>query len=255
MPHLEITTEKEMRTGYVSREWEERYRAEREAAKSNPSVIPTSIELDAPVTFNARWDLFVPPVARAVRREGEIEIDGKFSEKAWASAEAITDFKHRAEGDPQVKTVARFLWDDDYLYVAAWMEESSPDHMKSDAEPPIPLTWDDDDFELFFDPEQSQGNYVRLFQNVAGTRFNSLPRNVENRYFQSDYKSAIEKDDDYWTLEMKIPWSDIDVKTPPRAGDKWSLNIGRHRPQSEPSEMFWAGGLYNPSHYGILVFE
>ena len=254
MPWLEIKTEKELRTGYVSREWEKKYRENHEKAEADPDVIESSIPLEAPVTFSARYSLFVPPVAEAVKRKGEIKIDGNFEEPAWDHAEVIDDFT-AGEGEPETDTRVRLLYDEDYLYVAAWMEEPGPENLTTNAEGLIALTWSDDDFELFFDPGQTQSSYLRLFQNAEGTRFNSLPRNVPDKYFRSDYESEIQIGEDYWTIEMKIPWSDIDLEQGPEKGDVWGFNIGRHRQQSHHKEQRWAGGLYNPARYGLLKFH
>ena len=108
---------------------------------------------------------------------------------------------------------------------------------------------------MFFDTKKTQKAYIRLFQNTAGTRFNSLQRWVQDKYFKSKYESKIFIGADYWAIEMQIPWSDIDVKNAPVSGDEWGFNIGRHRPQSEKSQTRWAGGLYNPQRYGILKFK
>lgn len=254
MPTLEIKSEKLLRSGYVSREWEQRYRERAERAAAGENVYTTKIPLEAPVTFRARYDLYVPPVVEAPRRNGAIVIDGKFDEAAWTSGATISDFHDATGGPPQVGTTVTLLYDDDYLYVAARMEEPHMAGTKALASGDIPLTWNDDDLELFFDSENRQSRYTRLFQNIAGTRFNSLPRDVENKYFASTYESAIERGDDYWTLEMRIPWKEMGADAPAKAGDTWGFNIGRHRQQSLPVQSVWGGGIYDPARYGLLKF-
>jgi len=249
MPWLEMSTEKTIRTGVVSRDWEKRYRGEKSG-----SEFP-HFDLEAPVTFEARYQLFVPPIARALQRKGTIDLDGRIDEEAWNTAPVVDRFLNKEGSKPECNMKVRILYDDEFLYVAGWMEEPHPDQLTTNAEPPIALTWSDDDFELFFDPGKTQSNYVRLFQNAAGTRFNSLPRNVPDRYFKSRYVSGIEIGDDYWSIEMKIPWSDIAVADPPKKGDEWGFNIGRHRQKSSVKESQWSGGLYSPSRYGLLKFE
>jgi hypothetical protein len=253
-PWLELSSENKLRTGVVSREWEQKYRDEAESAE-----FPTNIELDAPITYTSKLQIFKPPVAIALPRTGDITIDGKFTEEAWFKAPPINDFRNANEAEPDVDTGIRLLYDDNFLYVAAVMEEPNPENMTNTATGDIALTWSDDDLELFFDPKMSESDYWRLFQNSFGTRFSSKPRDVENKYFDSAYESAIETGDDYWTLEMAIPWRDIDVKAAPKAGDRWGFNIGRHRQQSEPAQIQWSSmhgeGLYNPTRYGILQFQ
>jgi hypothetical protein len=155
----------------------------------------------------------------------------------------------------EINTKLKFLYNKDYLYIAAQMDEPLISNLISTAEGEIPLTWNDDDIELFFDTEKSQKDYIRLFQNSAGTRFNSLQRWVEDKYFVSKYKSQISFTEDYWTIEFEIPWSDIDLDDGPNSGDEWAFNVGRHRQQSMVKQSKWAGGLYNPKEYGIMKFE
>ncbi len=253
MPWLEVRTEETVRTGAVSRSWEKRYRRRR--ANPSPGEYVPRIPLEAPVVFRARYDLFVPPVARAARRTGEIRIDGIFDEADWARAQEIRAFRGKDGSDPETETAVRFLYDDDAIYVAARMEEPNPAELVARAGPPIPLTWSDDDFELFFDPGTTRRKFFRLFQNAAGTRFNARPLGTPDRYFRSDYESSLRIGDDFWALEMRIPWSDLSLTEPPAQGSEWGLNLGRHRPRSREREMQWAGPLYDPTRYGILRFE
>jgi hypothetical protein len=255
LPHLEVNSKTTLRTGVVSRAEEAQYRQTLALAEENPETYATRIELDAPVTFTARYRLYVPPEARAPQRQGNIRIDGVFDEPDWQTAPVIDSFSTPDGETPETKTTVRLLYDDDGLYVAAWMEEPDPQGLVAKASGDIPLTWNDDDLELFFDTAQSQRDYTRLFQNAAGTRFNSLPRDVENKYFQSAYESAIHVGEDHWAIEMHIPWKEMSAEGPARPGDRWNINIGRHRPRSAMSTQQWAGSLYQPPMYGVLVFE
>lgn len=255
LPWLEISTEKDLRTGYVSRDWEEKYRREIERKKAGEDIRTTAIPLEKSYKFDASYYLFIPPSAKVIRRSGDIVIDGKLNETAWEKTIMIDDFVQGDDEKAEKETQVRFLYDDDYFYAAVWMQEPNPDKLTTNAEGDIPFTWNDDDFEMFFDTGLTQSSYLRLFQNAAGTRFNSLPRHVENKYFKSDYESAIQKGGDFWTLEMKIPWSDLDLEDGPESGDMWAFNMGRHRQQSEVKQSRWAGGLYDPKRYGLLKFE
>lgn len=250
MPLLRVQTSKVLRSGVVSREWEAEYQRRIAQAETDPSIITTNINLEEEVTFEATHTIFVPPVATASPLEGTIALDGKFDEQAWIKADPISDSKPE-----ETKMTVRFLYDDEFLYVGAKLGEPNPDGMRAEAEGDIPLTWSDDDFELFFDPQNTGVHYTRLFQNVAGTRFNSLPRHIDDKYFTSIYKSAIHVGEDHWALEMQIPWEEMTAEKAPQPGDFWAINFGRHRQQSEPARSEWTPGFYNPSKYGVLKFE
>src|ERR1700743_2087279 len=60
------------------------------------------------------------------RASAKISIDGKLDDAAWQKAEwtdSFLDIEGPDKPTPQYKTRAKLLWDDDYLYIAAEMEE------------------------------------------------------------------------------------------------------------------------------------
>lgn len=248
MPHLNLSASAEYRSGSLSRELEEKYRS----GMVNIDGYEPAIKLDDTFLFEGRYNLYLPPTGVVERLDGEIVIDAKIDEEEWQAAEPI---KFGGDSNDGVETKIYMLYNDDYLYIAAEMEEPVPCMIVTSAGGDIPLTWNDDDIEFFFDTEQSQKDYIRLFQNAAGTRFNSLQRWVENKYFQSKYRSELVIGENYWLIEMEIPWSDIAIENGPQKGDKWGFNIGRHRPNGMIKRMTWAGGLYNPQTYGVLIFN
>ncbi len=245
--HLESTST--LRSGVVSREWEERYRQEDDPPR-------TAIELDKDYTFTAEFELYVPPRTVAARRTGPVRIDGMLEDAAWHRTPAIEGFMQSGTGEPAPKeTVVRFLYDDDFLYVGAWMQEPNPADLKADAEGEIPLTWNDDDIEFFFDPTGEGREHTRIFENAAGTRFNARPGTHPDRYAPMDYESTIRTGGYYWSIEMRIPWSDIPGAEPAEPGTEWLLNVWRHRQQSDPARFYWAVDQYDLSRYGILEFQ
>jgi hypothetical protein len=249
MPHLNVSASAEYRSGSLSRDLEEKYRA----GMVNIDGYEPAIKFDETFLFEGRYNLYLPPSVNVEKLTKKIVIDGNIDEEAWDSAVPITIGK--SEPPEIVETKVYLLYSENYLYIAARMEEPTPAMIHTSAEGDIPLTWNDDDIEFFFDTEQSQNDYTRLFQNAAGTRFNSLQRWVEDKYFKSKYRSKIKIGEDFWSLEMEIPWSDIDLKSGPQPGDKWGFNIGRNRPNGMVKRMIWAGGLYNPQKYGVLIFN
>lgn len=255
MPRLQVETSSRLRTGAVDRQWEAIYQERAARAEAGEDILPSAIRLEDTFTFDATWSLYVPPTIVAQRRQGPITIDGIFDEADWQTADEITDFSWRGPGAPPQKTSIRFLYDDDYLYIAAWMEEPNPEKLKADAGGEIPLTWNDDDIEFLFDPLEEGRDHTRLFQNAGGTRFNAKPIGMPDRYFQSAYESAIHVGDDHWAIEFQIPWSDIVDAGQPEPGTRWAINVMRHRPQSDPTRYYWAVDGYAFGRYGALLFQ
>lgn len=255
-PTLHVESTETLRSGVVSREWEARYRDEFDRAAAGEDLETTSVRLRKDYTFDAQFSLYVPPRAVAVRREGEIRLDGVLDESAWERAEPIVDFRKGNDERPATHgTVVRILYDDDYLYVGAVMEEPNPEGLKADAGGEIALTWNDDDFELFFDPTRAAIDHTRIFENAAGTRFTSKPLRHPDRYARMDHESAIHIGADHWSIELRIPWSDIAEAEPPQEGSVWSINVWRHRQQSDPARSYWAVNAYDQGRYGFLEFQ
>src|SRR5262249_59427283 len=70
---------------------------------------------------------------------------------------------------PPAKTAtkARLLWDDNYLYFAAEMEDSD---LYADVTQRNGMTWTNDVFELFFKPVEKKLAYYELQVNAANTQ-------------------------------------------------------------------------------------
>src|SRR4051812_44791840 len=82
-----------------------------------------------------------------------ITIDGKADEPAWKQAQVIQNFAMPwlGTGDhgAPTQTRARLLWDQEFLYFYAEMEDSD---VYADITEQNGQTWDNDVFELFFKP-------------------------------------------------------------------------------------------------------
>src|SRR5690348_7327070 len=93
------------------------------------------------------------------RAAARVEIDGRLDDAAWMKA-PWTDYFVDIEGDlkpqPRFRTRAKMLWDDEYFYVAADIEE--PDVWatltKHDS-----VIFHDNDFEVFIDPNGDSLEY------------------------------------------------------------------------------------------------
>jgi hypothetical protein len=98
--------------------------------------------------------------------DGEaIYVDGKLDEAAWAAVPWTEDFRDISTDTlPKFKTRAKVRWDDEYLYIGAWMEEtdvwSNISHtchcIDADADQVI---FHDNDFEVFVDADGSNSFY------------------------------------------------------------------------------------------------
>ena len=124
-----------------------------------------------PITEKFARFLTIPNSYVCYRTDGKIKIDGKLNEKSWQKAEEITAFVDiSGEGFPKPRyaTMAKMLWDDDYLYVGA---ELSDPHVWADIKTHDEIVYYNNDFEIFIDPDGDAHNYFEIEVNAIGTIF------------------------------------------------------------------------------------
>jgi hypothetical protein len=95
---------------------------------------------------------FPPEQYVCYRSSQAIIVDGKLTETAWTQAPWTADFGD-IEGDkkpkPLLRTRAKILWDDTYLYIAAELEEPHVRAISTERESPL---HEENAFEVFIDP-------------------------------------------------------------------------------------------------------
>ena len=187
------------------------------------------------------------------RTNAKITIDGKLNESAWHNALA-TDVFVDIEGDqkplPRFVTHAKMLWDDQYFYIAAELEEP---HVWGTLTKRDSVIFHDNDFEVFIDPNGDRNEYYEFEINTLNTGWDLfLPKPYRDGGKAQDswdiigLKTALHingtlnnpKDRDRgWTVEMAFPWKALaeyaHKPTPPNDGDEWRVNFSRVEWQHE----------------------
>ncbi len=216
-----------------------------------------------------------PPIPRyeVKRASSAIVIDGKPDDKAWASAGKIElIFPWDAQTGPKQKTIARLLWDDQYLYVSYECEDADIVAQHTERDDP---TYLDDAVEIFINPMPSQtGIYYGLEMNARATLYDYVM--YESKYLFKQFnlqgvKLATHLDgtmnahgdkDKGWSLEVAIPWANFDALSKrPVAGAVWSANINRWDGMEPNRRMSnWSDPVqprpnpHVPARFGQLVF-
>ena len=122
-----------------------------------------------------------PPTAFECRfTETPIALDGTADEPAWNTAEVIDSFHLAWLGEKarmaRTGTKAKLLWDREYLYFFAEMEDSD---LFADVKEHDGNTWNNDVFELFFHPDRTKPGYFE-FQVLPSCSFTSANRSVSS---------------------------------------------------------------------------
>jgi len=163
----------------------------------------------------------IPKSYVAYKTQTAIAIDGEASEAAWERAEWTTPFID-IEGvkKPKYDTQIKLLWDDNYYYILAKMEEP---HVWANLKQRDTIIFYNNDFEVFIDPDGDTQNYHELEINALNTvwdLFINKPYREKNVVLNdwdiNGLKSAVKVNgtlnnpldkDNGWVLEMAIPWA------------------------------------------------
>ena len=182
-----------------------------------------------------------------------IEIDGDITKAVWQAAAWTDDFVD-IEGDlrplPRFRTRAKMLWDDRYFYIAVEMEEP---HVWGTLTERDCVIFQDNDFELFIDPDGDNHLYYELEVNALNTVWDLLlvkPYRdggpAINGWDIAGLQTAVQVQgtlndptdtDTGWTVEIALPWKALKECTqrpaPPQHGDQWRVNFSRVQWQTE----------------------
>ena len=207
----------------------------------SPELVPPPIVPPAPVNN-------VPPQSPGPEcrwASGPIAIDGKSDEPAWAGAAVFENYRQHWLGTNaapvKTKTRTRLLWDSEYLYFTAEMEDADlfADVTEHDGD-----TWYNDVWELFLKPAGDHG-YYEFHVNAANTKFDLyLPHrgawlvqrlrrahefHIESNVTRRGTLNDLTDRDEGWTVEGRIPWSDFKMSGgAPKPGDTWTFALCRY---------------------------
>ena len=174
-------------------------------------------------------------------------MNGKLDDPAWQNA-PWTDYFQDIEGGektkPRFKTRAKMLWDEDYFYIGADLEEPQiwATLTKRDS-----VIFYDNDFEVFIDPDSDNHQYYEFEMNALNTVWDlRLPKPYKDGGSAIDswdiegLKTAVHVDGVLnnpnvkncgWSLEIAMPWKALrefsKVPAPPKHGDQWRVNFSR----------------------------
>ena len=182
------------------------------------------------------------------RAKVPIVVDGKLDDAAWRLAPWTDDFvdiEGSAKPLPRYRTRAKMTWDANYFYIAAELME--PHVQGTFTKHDSYIFHEDNDFEVFIDPDGDNHEYSELEINARNTVWDLL---LEKPY--RDGGPAIDAwevpglktathvvgtlnqpadRDESWTVEFAIPWKGFADRAhrpcPPVDGDRWRVNFSR----------------------------
>jgi Domain of unknown function (DUF1083). len=223
-----------------------------------------------------------------------IVVDGLANESSWKNAEVSDDFID-IEGMkvPTYKTNVRMLWDEEYLYFFADLEEP---HVWADITERDAVIFYNNDFEIFIDPDGDTHNYYEFEMNALNTVWDLLlvkPYRENGPVVDSwdilGIRTAVHVNgtlndpndvDQGWSVEIAMPWSVLTEASRSNdvpEGQFWRINFSRvnwdfqlengkyGRKKNEESkylpEYNWVWSpqgvinMHEPEHWGYAYFS
>jgi hypothetical protein len=150
---------------------------------------------------------------QAVRAATPIAVDGRLDDAAWTSAPVVGGFLQRDpdEGQPATEATAlKIAYDAEALYVGARLHDREPDRIvrqlsRRDTVP------EGDRFALYLDPHHDHLTGVLFWVSAAGVQGDAVIYNDfwTDASWDAVWTSAVALDDGGWTVEMRIPFSQL----------------------------------------------
>jgi len=175
------------------------------------------------------------------------ELDGRLDKLPWTEAAWTDDFVD-IQGDvqpkPRFRTRAKMMWNDEYLFIGAELEEP---HIWAYETEHDSVIFHDNDFEVFIDPSGSNQPYAEFEMNARNTTWDLLLIKAYrdggpavNGWEIKGLRTAVHLDgtlndpsdtDRGWSVEIAMPWHSLGEiagrKSPPGEGDQWRINFSR----------------------------
>ncbi len=191
-----------------------------------------------------------PGQVLALRLGGPVRLDGRLDEPAWQGPSAAP--LHQNDPDngapPRQRTDWWIAYDAEALYVAARLHDTAPESIS--ARLGRRDTWPQSDWVyLNLDTYNDDRNAFSFSVNPAGTIGDAVLYNDgwDDPSWDGIWDCATAVDDDGWSLEMRIPFSQLSF--PDRPQQVWGINFSRrilryqerdelfHRPREESGYM------------------
>ena len=193
-------------------------------------------------------------------------IDGHDDDAVWQLAQVVENFRLGwLPGTPAARegTRARLLWDREFLYFFARMDDADVAATVKEHDGPM---WQNDVFEIFLKPSPVHAGYYEFEVNPHAAIVDAFFPTAESRrnraqlrigQFHLDAKVTItgtlndpRDRDTGWTVEGRIPWSDLaPTGGRPVPGEVWHVNFARVNGTAKAQELSSAAALTQPSFH------
>ena len=192
----------------------------------------------------------------AVKLEKAPKIDGNLDDDAWKNIPIAKDFiefrpnNGKAE-DADFKSEVKIAYDDTGIYVSAMLYDKEPSKISKELTERDNIG-NDDFFVLFLNGYNDKQQSLELFVTAAGVQADSKITNENGEDFSWNgiWYSAAKIVENGWTVEMKIPFSELIF--PKSEVQNWGLNFFR---QINRTKTAYTWNYINNQKGGFLLYD
>ena len=192
----------------------------------------------------------------AVKLEKAPKIDGNLDDDAWKNIPIAKDFiefrpnNGKAE-DADFKSEVKIAYDDTGIYVSAMLYDKEPSKISKELTERDNIG-NDDFFVLFLNGYNDKQQSLELFVTAAGVQADSKITNENGEDFSWNgiWYSAAKIVENGWTVEMKIPFSEL--RFPKSEVQNWGLNFFR---QINRTKTAYTWNYINNQKGGFLLYD
>jgi len=166
----------------------------------------------------------------AIRTTEKVVVDGTLNDAAWAKAPVEWDFTQRdpIEGkEPSEKTEIRIVYDDTAIYFGVRLFDHEPQKIVRQFSRRDDFA-DADRFTLQLSPNRDRLTGAIFEVSAAGVQRDAIISNDVFTDYSWDgvWESAVRINDEGWSLEMRVPFSQL--RFPPGGRQVWGINAARY---------------------------
>ena len=182
----------------------------------------------------------------ALKIEEPISVDGLLSEEPWTRAFEFTDFiqfEPRRGESASVKTIAKILYTERFLYAGFLCYDPEPEKIVSRIGKRDAVLDEDDAVAVLLDTFHDRRNCYFFITNLMGTQTDGRVIDdglTDDVTWDAVWQSAGQRTDFGWSIELGIDLASLKYK--PGENRTWGLNLGRALPRALETN-FWAGPL------------
>jgi hypothetical protein len=197
-------------------------------------------------------------VEKPGRGMAEPDIDGELNDEIWRKTAALEPFvpMKAAQETVSAQTHTQLAYDDENLYIAFRCDEPKAADLQIVGEKRDDYVFTGDVIEIFIKPSEESAAFYHFAINPANVVWDGLHVDVLQTEYNPEWKHAVQRGNDFWTVEVALPWKAINMEAP-ESGTQIRANFCRER-YTEREWTLWSQTVYHflePEHFGTLVFK